>query len=136
MNANVHLLESLKHKLRREKDFFQTMHYFYDQFGENEAFMDLGKRTRHPQFEAILQQAANSLMGGPATVRMPFLIYLPEHHFIHGACLVNGRMGNFFFFEDIFSGLLAVVMSDETAETKIARITAHVLPDDKTARWN
>jgi hypothetical protein len=136
MNSNVHLLESLKRKLRKEKDFFQTMHYFYDHFGENDAFMKLGKRTRHPQFEAILQQAANSLMGSPATVRMPFLIYLPKQHFIHGACMVNGCMGNYIFFEDIISGLLAVVMPGENAETKIARITAHILPDDKTAKWN
>ena len=136
MNANLHLLESLKRKLRQEQNFSRTMHYFYDHFGENDAFLQLGKQTRHPQFEAILQQAVNSLMGRPIKIWMPFLVHLPEQHFLHGACVVDGHMGNFFFFEDVFSGLLAVIMSNQTGETKFTRITGHVLPDDKTAKWN
>ena len=56
MNDNLHLLATLKDKLINSNDFSAVMHYFFDHFAENEAFMKLGKAQHSSFVETIVAE--------------------------------------------------------------------------------
>jgi hypothetical protein len=135
-NPNLHLLKTLKKKLVDEKDFFKVMNYFFDYFGENQAFIDLGAPARHELLETILGQVGETLVGSPVVLSNLRTLHLPEHKFFHGACTINRQMATFFFFEDIQVGLMAVAKSLHAAETKIIRFTGYQVSKGVDPRWN
>ena len=47
---------------------------------------------------------------------------LPEQGFLHGRCVVGDNVANVIYFEDILTGLLAVVWSLAPAETRVWRM--------------
>lgn len=136
MGANLELLAVLQQKLTTTEDFSEVMNYFFDHFAENDAFMNAGERTHDEQLEAILRKAAQSLAGKNAAFRVLFAIRIAKHRFIHGACLVNGQMGNFFYFEKTLSGMMAVLTSDKSGMTQYTRIQAVAIPQNQSAKWN
>ncbi|MCS6859692.1 MAG: hypothetical protein NZT92_05160 [Abditibacteriales bacterium] len=126
--SNVELLETLKKKLVTADDFMDVLRYFFDHFGENPDFIALGKPTRSETLEAVLQYTGSRMLGKPVKVHNLLLIRLPEHGFIHGGFTADGKMGNVFYFEDIQMGLMSVVTSVVSGETKMARITLQAVP--------
>ena len=119
-------LETLQEKLLDADDFYEVFNYFFDHFGENTEFLTLGEQVERPLIEQVLAQVGQHLLGASVvTIEDLLLVHVPEHNFIHGGCIINGRMGNLFYFEDIQQGLLAVLMSFGSGETQIARFTAH-----------
>jgi hypothetical protein len=126
------LLTTLKDKLLHTKDFTQIWEYFFDQFGEDPAFIALGERTRHPFLETVLEQVGRQLFGKPVTVAKLLLTRLPEQQFLHGGCTLNGKLANVIYFEDIHMGLLAVVLSVTPSDTKMVRFTGQPMP----ANWS
>lgn len=136
MGANLELLAVLQQKLTTTENFSEVMNYFFDHFAENNAFLDAGERTHDEQLDAILRKAAQSLAGKDATFRTLFAIRIAKHKFIHGACLVNGQMGNFFYFEKTLSGMMAVLSGDKSGMTHYTRIQAVAVPQNKSAKWN
>jgi hypothetical protein len=136
MGANLELLAVLQQKLTTAEDFSEVMNYFFDHFAENDEFMDAGERTHDEQLDAILQKSAQSLAGKNASYRTLFAIRIAKHRFIHGACLVNGQMGNFFYFEKTLSGMMAVLSGDKSGMTHYTRIQAVAFPNNRSAKWN
>lgn len=136
MSDNLHLLETLKDKLVNSDDYSDVMTYFFDHFGENTAFMQLGRNQHSSLVETIAKEAASSALGEPATLRGMRLIHLPKQKFYHGPCFVNGHMATLFFFDEIRTGMLAISMSAQTGEMRYVRMTAVAIQKHKKAKWN
>ena len=135
MKNNLNLLGQLKDKLVNEPDFNETMKYFFDNFAENEAFIQLGDLYKSKFIETMITHAASKALGQQATVKDLMLTRLPAQKFCHGPCFVNGRMATLFYFEDIRTGLLAIVMNG-SGEMRYTRLTAVAIQEQPPAKWN
>jgi hypothetical protein len=125
---DLSLLATLKDKLATASDFSEVQRYFLDHFGEDPEFMKLGEKARHPFLEAVFAQIGQQLFRSPAALMELLLIRLPEHHFIHGSCVLNGRLSQVIYFEDVQLGLLTVLASLTPPETKYARFSGRAMP--------
>jgi hypothetical protein len=96
-------------------------------FAEKYGFMELGERTRDPILEAAIAVSAAQVLGPKPTVKRLMLVRIPEHRFIHGAAMLQGRMANIFYFEDLGVGLIAIVMSAR-GDNRFIRFTASTSP--------
>jgi hypothetical protein len=120
---DLSLLATLKDKLIHGKDFSEVWHYFFDHFGEKPEFIALGERTQDAFLEAALAQVGRQLFGKRVALTNLLLTRLPEQEFIHGGCVLGGKMANVIYFEDIHAGLLAVIMSFAPSDTRMIRFT-------------
>jgi hypothetical protein len=121
------LLATLKDRLIHAENFTQVWEYFLDHFGQDPEFIALGERTDDPFLEAVLTQVGTELFQREVAPTDFLLTRVPEHQFVHGGCILNGRLTNVLYFEDIHTGLLAVVTSVTPAETKLVRFTGRRL---------
>jgi hypothetical protein len=122
------LLATLKDKLIHAKEFSDVMNYFFDHFGEDPDFIALGERTESPFLVAVLEQVGEQMFGRSVQLTNLLMTRLPEHQFIHGGFIINGRLANLIYFEDIHKGLMAVVASVSPGETKFVRFTGRPMP--------
>jgi|LakMenE01Jun11ns_1017448.scaffolds.fasta_scaffold9432608_2 hypothetical protein len=136
MGNNLHLLNSLREKLINADNFSDVMHYFFDHFAENEEFLQLGRPQHSNLVETIAVETATAALQERATLRNFRLIRLPKEKFYHGACFVNGRIANIFFFEDIMTGMMAISMEDGSSEVRFARMTGIPVKNPKAGKWN
>jgi hypothetical protein len=129
-------LPTLKMKLISATDFGEVFDYFFDHFGENEEFMNLGESTRNSLLEQALVQAASKMLN-TTVIAIPkaFYISIPDYQFIHGAGQMNDALINFFYFEDIDSGMMAMASEKFGDETKLARFSCYIL-GEKPERKN
>jgi hypothetical protein len=125
---DLSLLETLKQKLTTAKEFTPVFTYFLDHFGENPDFIALGERADSPFLEGVLAQIGKELFGKEVRVEDVLLTRLAEQQFIHGACSLGGRLANVLYFEDVRMGLLVVIMSFGSSDTKLVRFTGKLLP--------
>jgi hypothetical protein len=58
----------------------------------------------------------------------------PNYKLIHGACMVNGKLGAFFFFEDLDMGVLSLGGMPPDTKVLHARFQAIQLPNDGKQR--
>lgn len=121
-------LETLKQKLIEATEFAPVWDYFMTHFGEQRAFMALGKRTRSPMLEAAIAQAAEEVFGAWVPVTNLLLVRLPEYQFMHGALVLEGRFANVFYFEDLGMGLLTIILSMAGDNNRLVRFTARDQP--------
>jgi hypothetical protein len=125
--VDLTLLATLKDKLVNATDFSEVFHYFLDHFGCDPDFIALGERTESPRLVTIIAQAAGQMFGKPVTPTDVLFARLPEQGFLHGRCVVVDKVANVIYFEDIHTGLLAVIWSFAPAETKLARFRCQPL---------
>jgi hypothetical protein len=129
MDLDLTRLATLKDKLIHAGNFNEVFNYFFDHFGENASFIALGERVDDAFLEAVIRQVAGELFPGEVQLQQMLLTRLPEYGFIHGGFTVNGCLGNVLYFEDIRTGLLAIVTSFFPSETKLARFTGKPMQD-------
>src|SRR5262245_65306952 len=115
------LLTTLKEKLASASDFTEVWSYFFTHFGEDGEFIQQGERAEHPFLEALLVQLGAESFGRKIAISNLLLTHLPAHCFIHGGFTIEGRLGNVIYFDDIQTGLIAVIMSHAPSETKMVR---------------
>jgi hypothetical protein len=125
--VNLSLLRTLKQKLTTAKEFSAVFTYFLDHFGEDPEFIAQGERTDSPFLEAVLAEVGKELFGKAVRVADVLLTRLPEHGFIHGACTLDGRLANVLYFEDVCTGLLAIIASFTANDTKLVRFSGRPL---------
>jgi hypothetical protein len=123
---DLELLAVLKDKLVHATQFTDVINYFFDHFGEDPEFIDLGEQTRHAFLESVLAEVGYQMFGSRVAVMDLLLTRVPGRHFIHGGGILNGRVATVLYFEDIAVGLIAVA-SASSAETKLARFTGKPL---------
>jgi len=123
---DLELLAVLKDKLVHATQFTDVINYFFDHFGEDTEFIDLGEQTRHAFLESVLAEVGYQMFGSRVAVMDLLLTRVPGRYFIHGGGILNGRVATVLYFEDIAVGLIAVA-SASSAETKLARFTGKPL---------
>ncbi len=120
-------LAELKRMLVEATDFGTVWDYFMTHFGEQRAFIALGKRTRNSMLEAAIEKVAGQVFNRDVLVRDLLLTRLPEERFIHGGFSVRGRFGTVFYFEEIGIGLIAIARVSGI-NNSFARFTARPMP--------
>jgi hypothetical protein len=116
-------LEELKRKLLRDKVLPPVWRFFLDHFGDDPAFIGLGKQTRHPFVEAALAEVCRQLYPQAAAITGLLLTRLAEQQFIHGGFFVAGRPGALIYFEDVRMGLITVAELPPSIEVKYCRFS-------------
>jgi hypothetical protein len=124
---DLSLLATLKDKLATATEFTDVWSYFFDHFGEDPEFIHAGDRAEHPFLSAIIAQIGEELFGRKVPVDNLLLTHLTNHAFYHGAFTIGNRLGNVIYFDDIQTGLLTVLVSAKSSETKIVRFTGRRL---------
>ena len=125
---DLSLLDTLKQKLVTASSFAEVAEYFMDHFGENEEFLDCGVRTESPLLESVISQIAKQLFSREVVPNGLLLVRVPGTSFIHGGFLLEGKVGSVIHFEDAHIGLVSIVWSFNTNETKYARFSTQVIP--------
>ncbi len=122
---DLSLLATLKQKLTASTKFSDVTDYFLTHFGEKSEFIKLGHRVEHGLLQMVVDQVANQLYGDTGRVVLTplALTHLPEQHFIHGTCFVNGKVCSVIYFEDIFKGLISIAPPDGNCH--YARFSGH-----------
>lgn len=120
-------LSTLKQKVISAKDLSGPWTYFFDNFGENPAFLELGFPSKNELLEIIIAEIGKQVFNQNATITNLILTEIPEYYFIHGACSIEGKLANILLFTDIDKGLLTVVKSLRTGEVCNIRFSTAVI---------
>jgi hypothetical protein len=130
MRLNLANLNVLKLKMAEEKEIAVAYNYFFDHFGENDEFLDVGKPARNEVLEAVLGQTVAQIMNlkSPFTIQKLVMIHLPDHAFYHGGCFIGGRMVNFIYFDDIQLGCIALAYKIGNSSVQMLRFSTRILP--------
>ena len=109
----------LRKLLLQEDDFSATYNYFFEKLVTLSAFMKMGKKKESPLLDVTIKETAMNLFSRLASDNPNFNLdefqkqfvllpttYIKELGFYHGAFMVTGVMGNFFYFEEEKTGLL------------------------------
>jgi hypothetical protein len=132
---DLNRLEELKRVMTSAKDLSKIFYYFLDHFGEDEAFLELGKPGPHKELESLMSVTAGQMLKTTVIVMENLLIAVPGTQFIHGACRINGRPANVLYFEDIQVGLLVMLPVGKGPMLQ-SRFSARVLPPEAIASKN
>jgi len=114
---------ALKEKMVGAVNFDEVWEYFFDHFSENPAFMNMGKKTQSALLQSILEDVGERLFRQKAKVTNMMLTEVSQHHFVHGACFVQGRLASVMFFKDINVGMLSILSSAQKHEVSMIRFT-------------
>lgn len=131
---DLSLLDELKDRLIRAKDFASVLTYFFDHFGESPEFMALGERFSAVEVKAAVKQICRTAFGGMADTGYLIFTRLDEPKFVHGGGPVDGRMTTVFYFEEELIGLAAI--SAGGGETKLVRFGTRPQPFGPRASAN
>ena len=102
-------IQDLKRRLAECTDFGAFWKYYFDNFAEDDAFLNLGRLVTGDQLHEILAKVAARVLGATnVTLVDPRLVEQPESGLIHGSCLVNGKLMCILFFPDLDLGIAAV----------------------------
>ena len=118
---------ALKLKMTTEKDLSKVYHYFFDHFGEDPEFVKKATRSEHYELQQVLDTILRESMGFTNIELMQhfLFVHLPKENFIHGSFPTDNpaRLINYFYFDDINVGVMAVVPASPIAdiETKFVR---------------
>ncbi len=131
MNRFKDRLDTLKTKLTTGDDFGAIYDYFFTHLGEDNGFLDYGKRAKKPALKAILKKFGEYMFGEEAQVTNLMIINTRKTKFYHGSCFINGRIAGIFYFEDIEMGMAAVTMSPTSHQVNYFRFTSTHIEGDK-----
>jgi hypothetical protein len=130
MKLNLENLNVLREKITTATDFSQPWNYFFDHFGENPLFVNVGKRVSHPELESVLKQVSWRLIG-KVNVKLADLLVIEvaEYAFYHGIYFLEGRMSSFMFFADINLGMVGIVPARSGGDTQFGRFSLTTVTD-------
>lgn len=111
MELDLRKLEDLKEKMQVEEDFGAIWKFFFDHFGENPEFMELGERadeTMRLFLEPILESICKQLVNREVMTAQFILTELPDQKFYHGPCLTDAGIAVVFYFEELKMGMFSL----------------------------
>lgn len=124
-------LQKLKNMMLTAEEFGEPWKYFLDQFGEDQAFFDLGRPPEDDGLlRAILTRTGKELFGRDATLSHVHLVEIKKYNFIHGTYLIQGRLGSVIYFSDIGVGIAALLGKTLSAETLFVRFMTVEVPKE------
>lgn len=129
MKDNVKKLAELKIKLVTATNFHEVFTFFFDHFGENNAFLKVGTSKHNETLQEILVRSARPILKEKDVIVLKDLrmIYIAEQKFYHGAAFINDMMMNFFYFEEVDTGLMALARLKPGSQTMIGRFSLQAI---------
>jgi hypothetical protein len=116
----AHHLEVLQQKLEQGKGYEQALYYFLDEFAGDARFVQQCEQEEALHLLAALGHVATTALGKGASIEQSRVFRLPQFRFIHGNAAVSGRIVLFFYFEEVDTGLMALIPGTKGG-TEIAR---------------
>lgn len=137
MQDTLQKLAELKMKLVTATEFYKVIDYFHDNFGENEslALMSVPKQNEFLQ-QSLVICVRSALKQQIVAVNQMMMLYVEQAQFYHGWGWFNYLIANFFYFEDIDAGLMALVVKPNSGETMLARFSTHLIDQTKKPSTN
>lgn len=126
-------IQALKNMLVTNDEFKDTFKYFFDNLGENEAFVGGGKIVKSKIMKGTLDSVSRQIFGVPATIAHLRLLKTGKENFLHGSCFLNGKVAVILYFEDINTGMLGISMSPATGQMSYVRFSGTVIEGNKIA---
>ena len=127
---DLHKLSTLKEKLMVAEDFKDPWEYFFEHFGENPLFLQLGQQATNPMLKAVVTKIGQQVFQRQdITVNHLLITEIEAHQFLHGAGFIEGLVVTIFFFKDIDMGLFAMALGG--SEISLARFTSLELKTNK-----
>jgi len=115
-----HHLEVLQQKLEQGQGYEQALYYFLEEFAGDARF---GHNVQRLIRLALLDEpghVATTSLGKSSSIEQQRAFRLPQFRFIHGNAAVSGRVVLFFYFEEVDTGLMALIPGTKGG-TEIAR---------------
>ncbi len=121
-------LETLRYKIATGKVFADTFEFFFDNFGEDAAFIALGEPANDDMLLKLLGHVGGAIFKTDK-VRLDNLrlIRIAEYSFIHGGMTINGAMANVIYCDDLQQGIIAVFRPQANPPTQFVRFSAEML---------
>ncbi len=127
-------LEELKKITVSSKELSVCMEYFLEQLSGDPDFNKEGVKytTRNDFYKTLLKPILeNRYSGKKVSIAKCYLMQIKESSFVHGIfSLSNGSLINFFFFEDIYVGI--VYIPNLVGNSDYYRLTAWTSTKDNT----
>ncbi len=131
MKETYRKLTELKMRLVSATDFYEVFNYFFDHFGENEAFIEHSIPRHNAQLQEVLVASVQPVLKKPNTksllIRKMMMFFVAHEKFYHGAAIFNGVLTNFFYFQGIDAGLIALSLNEKTGKTMVIRFSFQML---------
>jgi hypothetical protein len=118
-NLELHL-RILRERLQHPTDYEKAFHYFLEEFAGDQNFIAQGVVEQAPQLAAVLSLIASRALGKEVQWQQTRISALPAFRFHHGLGSVDGRVALFFYFEEINSGLVAIIPGQQ-GEAELGR---------------
>ena len=89
-------------------DLRGVMQFFFDNFGNDQSFLQEGQPATDKNVDGMLQGLAQRLFGVDIDMTGTPLVELPAYHFMHGAFQMQSKSGTVIYFTDVGKGLIAI----------------------------
>ena len=120
-------LQILKLKLAESQSLEPVLTYFYDQVSNDQEFIEMGHPSRHDLLENVIHQVVvqQLLKIKKPRVDQFMLLHIPDYHFYHGGCILNGLFTQYIYFDDMDVGVIIVLLPDKsTARLRFSVVAA------------
>ena len=104
-----HHLGLLRERLQHPTDYEKAIHYFLEEFGGDVDFMKQSLPEDAPHLLAVVRHVAGRFLGRPAAIDDSRVFHLAAFRFYHGNAAIAGRVVLFHYFEEIDTGVAALV---------------------------
>jgi hypothetical protein len=122
--------DGLQERFLAATDFSEFWGYFLDCFAEKREFMQLGAPAETEPVEVLIAYIAGKMLGRVVEPTGLRLAKIPEPGLVHGACMIEGNITCFLYFEKVEKGLL--VATGDNGKTNYARFTWQF---DRRPKW-
>ena len=106
-------LATLKQLMREAADFNDPWNYFFDHFGGDHEFMSSGEERNDEMLIAMIKGIGQQFFDSVDELDAMRLMAIPEYHFLHGGLMMGESLVTVIYFDDIDTGLFAVMSLSE-----------------------
>ena len=99
----------LQEKLQHATDYDQALYYFLEEFAGDAAFIQQCEPEEALNLVAALAQVVAKTLGQATPLQNSRVFRLAQFRFSHGNAAVGDRVVLFFYFDDVDTGLMALI---------------------------
>lgn len=99
----------LQEKLQHATDYDQALYFFLEEFAGDAAFIQQCEPDEALNLVAALTQVVGKTLGQATPLQNSRVFRLAQFRFSHGNAAVGDRVVLFFYFDDVDTGLMALI---------------------------
>jgi hypothetical protein len=116
-------LQRLKQAIQAESELPKISDVFWDEVAREPWFAGAGHPAENPRLRMITERVGWHVLGEAHRATSTMLIHVSEHAFWHGCCVLDGKLGQVLYFEDIDRGLLTIAGDIGSGKTHFVRFS-------------